>query len=72
MILYHIIMKKVVVFLILLSCGANNDVQIQTDQTTIPSNTTVFTAMDPEVAFANFVDYWNKELKSYRPCLMMN
>ena len=61
------IMKKVVIFLILLSCSTNDDVQIQTEPTTIPTNTTVFTAMDPEVAFANFVDYWNKELKSYRP-----
>ena len=61
------IMKKVVIFLILLSCSANNDVQIQTDPTTIPSNTTVFTEADTDVAFANFVDYWTKNLKSYRP-----
>ena len=43
-------MKKVVIFLVLLSCSTNDDVQIQTEPTTIPTNTTVFTAMDPVAA----------------------
>ena len=67
LILYHMIMKKVLVFLILLSCSTNDDVQIQTEPTTIPTNTTLSIDVDPDVSFANFVDYWTKNLKNYRP-----
>ena len=61
------IMKKVLVFLILLSCSPNNDVQIQTEPTTIPTNTTLSIEIDGDIAIANFVEYWTKNLKNYRP-----
>ena len=67
MILYHIIMRKVVVFLNCFLVVQTMMYKFKQILTTIPTNTTVFTAMD-----SNFVDYWNKELKSYRPLLMMN
>lgn len=60
-------MKKILLFLILLSCSSNDGVQIQTEPIRIPTNTTLFIEVDGDVAFANFVDYWTKNLKSYRP-----
>ena len=56
------IMKKVLVFFILLSCSTNNDVQIQTEPTTIPTNTTLSIEVDP---LEEYEKGWIEKLETY-------